>query len=78
MAQAAVNQPLAGPLRTSYTALQNVLVRLITEATEGGSADEGTTPPDPRHEACTLLEVLRAHLAGLWRRLGATRPLKAV
>ncbi|TVT20554.1 TetR family transcriptional regulator, partial [Amycolatopsis rhizosphaerae] len=91
VAQAAVSEPLAGPLRTSYKALHDLLVRLIAEATESGSAGEGVTPPNPQHEACTLLaladgltthvlighltaeeaeEVLRAHLADLWERLG--------
>ncbi|MFF7969840.1 TetR family transcriptional regulator C-terminal domain-containing protein [Streptomyces sp. NPDC007905] len=99
VAQAAVSEPLADPLRASYTALQNLLVRLITEATESGSADEGAAPPNPQHEACTLLaladgltthvlvghltaeeaeEVLHTHLAGLWERLGTTRPRKTV
>ncbi|WP_328834040.1 TetR family transcriptional regulator C-terminal domain-containing protein [Streptomyces sp. NBC_00252] len=57
VAQAAVSEPLAGPLRTSYAALQNLLARLITEATESGSADGGTAPPNPQHEACTLLAL---------------------
>ncbi|MZF86094.1 TetR family transcriptional regulator C-terminal domain-containing protein [Streptomyces sp. SID5643] len=57
IAQAAVSEPLAGPLRTSYAALQSLLARLITEATGNGSADEGATPPDPQHEACTLLAL---------------------
>ncbi|MFJ3416111.1 TetR/AcrR family transcriptional regulator [Streptomyces sp. NPDC086082] len=57
VAQAAVSEPLAGPLRTSYAALQNLLARLITEATGSGSADGGITPPDPQHEACTLLAL---------------------
>ncbi|MGW4105663.1 TetR/AcrR family transcriptional regulator [Streptomyces okerensis] len=94
VAQAAVSEPLAGPLRTSYAVLQNLLARLVTEAIGSGSADEGATPPDPQHEARTLLaladgltthvlvghltaeeaeEVLHAHLAGLWERLGAAR-----
>ncbi|MFI2645724.1 TetR/AcrR family transcriptional regulator [Streptomyces sp. NPDC018610] len=57
VAQAAVSEPLTGPLRTSYAALQNLLVRLITEADESGSADEGATPPSPQHEARTLLAL---------------------
>lgn len=57
VAQAAVSEPLAGPLRTSYAALENLLVRLITEATESGSADEGATPPNPQREARTLLAL---------------------
>ena len=99
IAQAAVSEPLADPLRTSYTALQNLLVRLITEATDSGSADKGATPPNPQHEAHALLalsdgltthvlighltaeeaeEILHTHLAGLWERLGTTRPRKTV
>lgn len=64
VAQAAFSEPLAGPLRTSYAALQHLLVRLIAEAT-GGSADEDATPPDPQHEARTLLALadgLTAHV----------------
>ncbi|MDR3033774.1 MAG: TetR family transcriptional regulator C-terminal domain-containing protein [Kitasatospora sp.] len=57
IAQAAVSEPLADPLRTSYTALQDLLVRLITEATDNGSTDDPTPPPDPRHEARTLLAL---------------------
>lgn len=57
VAQAAVSESLAGPLRTSYAALSNLLVRLITEATEGGGADGGATPLDPAHEARTLLAL---------------------
>ncbi|MYV46664.1 TetR/AcrR family transcriptional regulator [Streptomyces sp. SID2888] len=57
VAQAAVSEPLAGPLRTSYADLKNLLVRLITEATKSGSADEGATLPDPQHEARTLLAL---------------------
>ncbi|MGV4891414.1 TetR/AcrR family transcriptional regulator [Streptomyces viridosporus] len=57
VAQAAVSEPLAGPLRTSYAALQNLLVRLITEATESGPAEQGAAPPDPRREARTLLAL---------------------
>jgi AcrR family transcriptional regulator len=99
VAQAAVSEPLAGPLRTRYAALRNLLIRLVTEAAGSGPADEDATPPDPQHEARALLaladgltthvlighlteeeaeEVLHAHLAGLWERLGATRPRKAV
>ncbi|WP_069173596.1 TetR/AcrR family transcriptional regulator [Streptomyces griseus] len=57
VAQAAVSEPLAGPLRTSYAALQNLLVRLVTEAAASGPADGGAAPPDPRHEARTLLAL---------------------
>lgn len=78
VAQAAVSEPLAGPLRTRYAALQNLFARLITEAAESGSADksgsaddEGATPPSPQREARTLLaladglttHVLIGHLA---------------
>lgn len=57
IAQAAVSEPLADPLRTSYTALQDLLVRLVTEAADSGSADERATPPDPQHEARALLAL---------------------
>ncbi|WP_178880381.1 TetR/AcrR family transcriptional regulator [Streptomyces acidiscabies] len=57
VAQAAVSEPLAGPLKSSYTTLQNLLVRLITEATESGLADEGATPLNPQYEARTLLAL---------------------
>ncbi|MGW4435184.1 TetR/AcrR family transcriptional regulator [Streptomyces sp. NPDC004596] len=98
VAQAAVSEPLAGPLRTSYAALQNLIVRLLAEATGSGLADEGGAPPSPHNEARTLLAladgltthvlighltaeeaeaVLHAHLAGLWGRLGTTRPRRA-
>ncbi|MEW2131847.1 TetR family transcriptional regulator C-terminal domain-containing protein [Streptomyces sp. NPDC005435] len=95
VAQAAVSESLAGPLRAGYTALQSLLVRLITEAAETGSGGEGAPPPDPQREARALLaladgltthvlighltgreaeEVLRAHLSGLWKRLGTPHP----
>lgn len=57
VAQAAVSEPLAGPLRTSYAALQDLLARLITEAAESVPADEGVAPPDPQREARTLLAL---------------------
>ncbi|WAL74808.1 TetR family transcriptional regulator C-terminal domain-containing protein [Kitasatospora sp. YST-16] len=57
IAQAAVSESLADPLRTGYTALQDLLTRLITEAADSGSADERPTPPDPRREARTLLAL---------------------
>ncbi|MEU5384206.1 TetR/AcrR family transcriptional regulator [Kitasatospora cineracea] len=57
IAQAAVSEPLADPLRTGYTALQDLLVRLITESADSGSTDERPTPPDPRREARTLLAL---------------------
>lgn len=57
VAQAAVTEPLARPLRNSYAALQNLLARLIAEATENGPADEGAAPPTPQVEARTLLAL---------------------
>ncbi|MEU0833495.1 TetR/AcrR family transcriptional regulator [Streptomyces sp. NPDC056231] len=57
VAQAAVSEPLAGPLRTSYAALEDLLARLITEATESVPADGGAAPPDPQREARTLLAL---------------------
>ncbi|MEQ4725758.1 TetR/AcrR family transcriptional regulator [Nonomuraea sp. B19D2] len=54
---AAVNEPLAGPLRTSYATLQDLLARLITEAAESIPADEGAAPPDPQRKARTLLAL---------------------
>lgn len=57
VAQAAVKEPLARPLRNSYTALHNLLTRLITEATENDPTDGGTTPPNPQAEARTLLAL---------------------
>ncbi|MFF9603871.1 TetR/AcrR family transcriptional regulator [Streptomyces sp. NPDC014684] len=57
VAQAAVSEPLAGPLRTSYAALENLVVRLVTEATESRSADEDVAPPGSRNEARTLLAL---------------------
>ncbi|MET8976545.1 TetR family transcriptional regulator C-terminal domain-containing protein [Streptomyces sp. NPDC004539] len=59
VAQAAVSEPLTGPLRSSYTALQALLVRLVSEATGSGSgsADGGVAPPDPGHEARALLAL---------------------
>ncbi|MGW3963971.1 TetR/AcrR family transcriptional regulator [Amycolatopsis sp. NPDC005003] len=57
VAQAAVSEPLAGPLRTSYAALQDLLARLVTEAGESVSANESAAPPDPQREARTLLAL---------------------
>ncbi|MGY0058850.1 TetR/AcrR family transcriptional regulator [Streptomyces sp. LZ34] len=63
VAQAAVSEPLADTLRTSYAALQDLFARLITEATEAtvatesGPADEDTAPPEPRREARALLAL---------------------
>ncbi|HUQ59106.1 TetR/AcrR family transcriptional regulator [Lentzea sp.] len=83
IAQAAVKEPLAGPLRNSYAALQDLLARLVAESAGNGSAD-------PRAEARALLaladgltthvlighltaqeaeEVLNTHMAGLRERL---------
>ncbi|MEU8588471.1 TetR/AcrR family transcriptional regulator [Streptomyces sp. NPDC048664] len=57
VARAAVDEPLARPLRNSYAALQNLVARLIAEATGTSPADEGTAPPDPQVEARTLLAL---------------------
>ncbi|MER8233046.1 TetR family transcriptional regulator C-terminal domain-containing protein [Streptomyces sp. NPDC094049] len=57
VAKAAVSETLAGPLRTSYAALQDLLVRLVTEAAGSVPADEGAAPPDPCREARTLLAL---------------------
>ncbi|MFD7866450.1 TetR/AcrR family transcriptional regulator [Streptomyces sp. NPDC057682] len=57
IAQAAVSESLADPLRTSYAALRDLLVRLVAEVTDSGSADNGATPPDPRYEAHALLAL---------------------
>ncbi|MFK4107133.1 TetR/AcrR family transcriptional regulator [Streptomyces sp. NPDC002176] len=57
VAQAAVSEPLAGPLRTSYAALQTILADLITEVTASAPPDEDATPPSPQHEARTLLAL---------------------
>ncbi|MGA5374565.1 TetR/AcrR family transcriptional regulator [Streptomyces griseoincarnatus] len=53
VAQAAVSASLAEPLRNSYAALQELFVRLITEAAASGSADR----PDAVREARTLLAL---------------------
>ncbi len=53
VAQAAVSASLAEPLRNSYAALQELFVRLITEAAASGSADG----PDAVREARTLLAL---------------------
>ncbi|WFE33206.1 TetR family transcriptional regulator C-terminal domain-containing protein [Micromonospora sp. WMMD975] len=57
VAQAAVSEPLAGPLRTSYAALQDLLARLIAKVAESVPVNEGAAPPDPRREARTLLAL---------------------
>lgn len=83
VAQAVVREPLARTLRTSYAALEDLLTRLVAEATGNGSAD-------PRAEARALLaladgltthvlmghltaqaaeDVLNTHVAGLRERL---------
>ncbi|MBJ6631109.1 TetR/AcrR family transcriptional regulator [Streptomyces sp. I5] len=53
VAQAAVSASLAEPLRNSYAALQELFVRLITEAAASGSADG----PDAVREARALLAL---------------------
>lgn len=57
VAQAVVSERLAGPMRTSYAALHDLLTRVITEAAESAPANEGAAPPDPQHEARTLLAL---------------------
>ncbi|GAA1405182.1 TetR/AcrR family transcriptional regulator [Kitasatospora putterlickiae] len=90
VARAAVSEPLAAKLRTSYAALQDLLSRLIAEA--GGDA---ALTPDPQREARSLLaltdgltshvlighltteeaeETLHTHLARLWERLHTGPP----
>ncbi|NUS88307.1 MAG: TetR family transcriptional regulator [Streptomyces sp.] len=93
VAQAAVSEPLAETLRISYAALQDLFARLITEATQSAAAPPeprrearallaladgltshvllGHLTPDEADEA------LHTHLAGLWARLGATKPITA-
>ncbi|MFF9298965.1 TetR/AcrR family transcriptional regulator [Streptomyces sp. NPDC014764] len=53
VAQAAVSASLAEPLRKSYAALQELFVRLITEAAASGTADGS----DAVREARTLLAL---------------------
>ncbi|MFJ8433158.1 TetR/AcrR family transcriptional regulator [Kitasatospora sp. NPDC094019] len=55
VAKAAVSEPLAGPLRTSYTALHDLLARLVTEAINEAATEHG--PADPQHEARALLAL---------------------
>ncbi|MEU2443724.1 TetR/AcrR family transcriptional regulator [Streptomyces althioticus] len=61
VAQAAVGASLAEPLRNSYAALQDLFVRLITEAAAsgpgGGAADAFADGPDAVREARTLLAL---------------------
>ncbi|WP_199883186.1 TetR/AcrR family transcriptional regulator [Streptomyces sp. CB01580] len=120
VAQAAVSEPLADKLRTSYADLQDVFSRLIAEAAESAGPSTGNGPGtgdssvtgkgtagddpaggvpvalDPWREARSLLaltdgltshvlighlspeeaqDVLHAHLALLWERLGVTTPV---
>ncbi|HEX7308721.1 TetR/AcrR family transcriptional regulator [Lentzea sp.] len=55
VAQAAVKEPLAGPLRESYAALHELLVRL---ATESGLAD----PPGEARALLALADGLTTHV----------------
>ncbi|GGU05878.1 TetR/AcrR family transcriptional regulator [Streptomyces coeruleorubidus] len=57
VAQAAVSEPLAAKLRISYAALQDLLARLITEASESGPADDDAATLDPQREARALLAL---------------------
>jgi hypothetical protein len=57
VAQAAVSEPLAVKLRISYAALQDLIVRLITEAGESGPADDAAATLDPQREARALLAL---------------------
>ncbi|MDO0930417.1 TetR family transcriptional regulator C-terminal domain-containing protein [Streptomyces sp. DG2A-72] len=57
VAQAAVSEPLAAKLRSSYAALQDLLGRLITEAGESGPADDNPATLDPQREARALLAL---------------------
>ncbi|MEV6978753.1 TetR/AcrR family transcriptional regulator [Kitasatospora sp. NPDC093806] len=89
VAQAAVSGPLAGTLRTGYAAMEELLVRLLTEA----GAQTGVDAVE--REARTLLalvdgltthvligrlterqaeEVLHAHLGGLWTHCARSTP----
>ncbi|MEU8825421.1 TetR family transcriptional regulator C-terminal domain-containing protein [Streptomyces sp. NPDC048636] len=57
VAQAAVSEPLAAKLRISYAALQDLLARLLTEASESGPADDNPATLDPQREARALLAL---------------------
>ncbi|MFJ8945052.1 TetR/AcrR family transcriptional regulator [Streptomyces sp. NPDC102395] len=62
VAQAAVSEPLAAKLRTSYEALHDLLCRLImealsSEAGESGSAGGDAATLDPQREARALLAL---------------------
>ncbi|MFI1867278.1 TetR/AcrR family transcriptional regulator [Streptomyces jumonjinensis] len=62
VAQAAVSEALAVPLKANYAALQEAFIQLISEA--GEDADRAA-PRDPRREARTLLALadgLTAHV----------------
>ncbi|MFH9176958.1 TetR/AcrR family transcriptional regulator [Streptomyces albogriseolus] len=57
VARASVSAPLAASLRSSYAPLQELFVRLVTEAA-GSTPDAGdTAPPDAVREARTLLAL---------------------
>ncbi|MQS36215.1 TetR/AcrR family transcriptional regulator [Streptomyces katsurahamanus] len=66
VAQAAVSEALAVPLRANYAALQEAFTQLISEAGEDGGEDaDRAAPRDPRREARTLLALadgLTAHV----------------
>ncbi|MBT3162392.1 TetR family transcriptional regulator [Streptomyces sp. Vc74B-19] len=57
VAQAAVSASLAAPLRSSYAALHDLFVRLVTEAAASAPADGDTAPADAEREARTLLAL---------------------
>ncbi|GAB2607561.1 hypothetical protein GCM10027168_45430 [Streptomyces capparidis] len=57
VAKAAVSEPLAGELRTSYAALHDLLARLVTEAAGGGPDGADPAALDPRREARALLAL---------------------
>lgn len=62
LAQAAVSEALAGPLKASYAALEEAFARLVEE---GGAGAARAVPLDPRREARTLLALadgLTAHV----------------
>ncbi|MFH8985729.1 TetR/AcrR family transcriptional regulator [Streptomyces varsoviensis] len=86
VAQAAVSEPLAKPLKANYAALEETFARLISEAADGPAV-----LVDARREARALLaladgltthvlighltpgeaqDVLHAHLENLWERPG--------
>lgn len=57
VAQAAVSETLAGTVKTSYAALQDLFARLITEAAESTRPGEDSVPLDPHREARALLAL---------------------